>query len=193
MRFRLRHRLLHRLHDQRRRRTIRVADSEADHVDARRPLGGDLALELRERVRRDAFQALARFHRAPSSGMSRPRAALTFYWHRTGKQVRVEGKVERVARAEADRHWKAYRRDTQLATAALDAAIEATRRTEFVSAFAALRRRWRGKDIPRPPRWIGFRVVPDAVEFWQQRPRRLNDREVFFRTRGKWKRRWMPP
>src|SRR5947207_2811049 len=121
-----------------------------------------------------------RYSRSIARFSTRPRAALAFYWHRTGKQVRIEGKVERVARAEADRHWKAYRRDTQLATAALDAAIDATRRTEFVSAFAALRRRWRGKEIPRPPQWIGFRVVPDAVEFWRQRPRRLNDREVFF-------------
>ena len=65
VRFRLADGLLHRLDDQRRRRPVGVADAEADHVDSRRALLGDLALQLRERIRRDALQALTRFHAAP--------------------------------------------------------------------------------------------------------------------------------
>ena len=123
----------------------------------------------------------------------RPRAALAFYWHRTGKQVRVEGRVERVAIHEADRYWKSYPRETQLATLALDAHLDASSRDELVLSFAALRRRWNGKDIPRPPQWIGFRVVPDAYAFWQSRPHRLNDREIYTRSKGRWARRWLAP
>ena len=124
---------------------------------------------------------------------ARPRAAVVFYWHRTAKQVRIEGRVELVTRAEADRHWKTYPRDTQLATLALDTALEATRRTELVETFTSLRRRWRGKEIPRPARWVGYRILPEVVAFWEERAHRLNELEVFFRARGGWKKRWMPP
>jgi pyridoxamine 5'-phosphate oxidase len=124
---------------------------------------------------------------------ARPRAALVFYWHRTGKQVRVEGRIARVSRGEADAHWRRYARDTQLATLALDANMAATRRSELVSSFVALKRYWREKKIPRPASWIGYRLTPDAYAFWHSRAHRLNDGEVFYRVRRGWKRRWFPP
>jgi pyridoxamine 5'-phosphate oxidase len=123
----------------------------------------------------------------------RPRAALVFYWHRTGKQVRVEGGVARVAREEADAYWRSYPRDTQLATLALDANVAATRRRDLVSSFAALSRYWRGKAIPRPVHWVGYRLTPDAYGFWHSRAHRLNDGEIFVRVKRGWKRRWLPP
>jgi pyridoxamine 5'-phosphate oxidase len=124
---------------------------------------------------------------------ARPRAALVFYWHRTGKQVRVEGRIAPVSRREADAYWRTYPRDTQLATLALDANLAATRRSELLSSFAVLERHWRGEKIPRPSTWIGHRLTPDSYGFWHSRAHRLNDGEVFFRARGVWKRRWSPP
>jgi pyridoxamine 5'-phosphate oxidase len=123
----------------------------------------------------------------------RPRASAVFYWHPIGKQVRVEGRVERVASVEADRNWETYPRQTQLATLALDAQLAATRRDELVASYAALVERWRGKPIPRPRDWIGIRIVPDAFAFWRRRPLRLNDFEIVFRARGRWVSRWQPP
>jgi hypothetical protein len=80
VRLRLAHGLLHRLHDQRRRRPVRISDPKADHVDSSRALGGDLALELRERVRRDALQAFTCSHELrhprPLAGTLADRAAL---------------------------------------------------------------------------------------------------------------------
>jgi pyridoxamine 5'-phosphate oxidase len=124
---------------------------------------------------------------------ARPRAALVFYWHRTGKQVRVEGRVTQVTRVEADSYWRKYPHDTQLATLALDANVAASRRVELVSSFAALRRYWRGKKIQRPVNWVGYRLTPDSYAFWHSRAHRLNDGEIFFRTKGRWRRRWLPP
>jgi len=124
---------------------------------------------------------------------ARPRAALVFYWHQTGKQVRVEGRVTSVTREEADADWRRYPRDTQLATLALDANVAATRRRELVSSFAALSRYWRGKQIRRPANWVGYRLTPDSYAFWHSRAHRLNDGEIFFRAKGSWRRRWLPP
>jgi pyridoxamine 5'-phosphate oxidase len=124
---------------------------------------------------------------------ARPRAALVFYWHRTRKQVRVEGSVARVPGEEADAYWRTYSRDTQLATLALDANLSASRRRDLVSSFAKLSRYWRGKKIRRPVSWVGYRLTPDAYAFWHTRAHRLNDGEIFFRAKGSWRQRWLPP
>jgi pyridoxamine 5'-phosphate oxidase len=122
---------------------------------------------------------------------TRPRAALVFYWHRTRKQVCVEGRVRRVAREEADAYWRRYSRDAQLATVALDANLGATRRRDLVSSFVTLRRRWRDKKIPRPANWVGYRLTPDCYTFWHSRAHRVNDDEIFYRAGGRWRRRWL--
>ena len=98
-----------------------------------------------------------------------------------------------MARDEADAYWRKYPRDTQLATLALDANIAARRRSELVSSFATLSRYWRGKKIPRPVHWVGYRLTPDSYAFWHSRAHRLNDGEIFFRAHGSWKRRWLAP
>jgi len=123
----------------------------------------------------------------------RPRASIVFYWQAIGKQIRIEGRTERVPPGEADRQWRKYSRETQLATLALDRELSATHRNALVATYAALARQWRGKPIPRPPDWIGIRIVADAYAFWRQRPHRLNDYEIVYRARGRWVKRWQPP
>ena len=101
------------------------------------------------------------------------------YWTELQRQVLVEGAVERLATEESDGYWATRPRGSQLGAGA--------RRQVSVLASAPSSRRHAGgrqrypDEVPRPERWGGFRVSPDAVEFWQGRPDRLHDREHFLR------------
>ena len=104
-----------------------------------------------------------------------PRAALTFHWP-PDRQVRVAGRVERLAAEECDAYWDSRPRGSQLGA-------WASRQSEVVESRAALERRlselereMAGGPVPRPPFWGGFRVRPDSVEFWHHRDDRLHDR-----------------
>jgi pyridoxamine 5'-phosphate oxidase len=116
-----------------------------------------------------------------------PYAALVFHWQPLGRQVRVEGRVVQVADAEADAYWATRPRDSQLGGAASTQSAPIASRAALLARWHALARRLRGKPVPRPPHWTGFRVTPEVIEFWTQRPYRMHDREVFRRWRGKWK------
>ncbi|MDX2165966.1 MAG: pyridoxamine 5'-phosphate oxidase [Deltaproteobacteria bacterium] len=115
-----------------------------------------------------------------------PRAALVFHWQPLGRQVRVEGRVTMVSAAEADAYWASRPRESQLGGAASDQSAPVAGRAALLARWRALARRYRDAAVPRPPHWTGYRVVPDAIEFWTLRPYRLHDRELFTRTRGGW-------
>jgi pyridoxamine 5'-phosphate oxidase len=107
-----------------------------------------------------------------------PRAALVFLWD--GRQVRVEGEVERVPDDENDRHWR--RAEAKRALAAFD-------QSRPVASRAELERRYRSvpEDPPRPAFWVGYRVVPETIEFWELSPEDdVNDRFRFDRIPGGW-------
>jgi pyridoxamine 5'-phosphate oxidase len=122
-----------------------------------------------------------------------PRAALTFYWAPLGRQVRVAGRVEAVSPAEADAYWATRPRASRLAALASRQSARLGSRTALEARWRGLRRRYRGRPVPRPPTWTGFRVVPDAIEFWTHRAHRLHDRELFLRTRRGWRRLRLQP
>jgi pyridoxamine 5'-phosphate oxidase len=122
-----------------------------------------------------------------------PHAALAFYWNRLGKQVRIEGRVEAVSAAEADAYWATRPRASRLAALASQQSAPLASRTALDARWRRLRRRYRGKPVPRPPGWTGFRVVPETIEFWTHRARRLHDRELFVRRRKGWTRRLLQP
>jgi pyridoxamine 5'-phosphate oxidase len=122
-----------------------------------------------------------------------PRASLAFYWDDMLKQVRVDGHVEPVAPAEVDAYWTTRPRESQLAARASRQSATLARHADLWARWETLRHRYRGRDVPRPASWVGYRVVPDAIEFWTHRDHRLHERELYVRTRHGWKRRLLQP
>jgi pyridoxamine 5'-phosphate oxidase len=122
-----------------------------------------------------------------------PRASLAFYWDALLRQVRAEGRIEPVAPAEVDAYWTTRPRESQLAARASRQSATLASRAQLLARWETLRHKYRDKDIPRPVGWVGYRLLPDAIEFWTHRDHRLHERELFTRTRGGWKRTLLQP
>jgi pyridoxamine 5'-phosphate oxidase len=115
-----------------------------------------------------------------------PRAALLFHWKSLRRQVRIEGSVERVSDAEANTYFATRSRDSQLGAWASDQSRPLDRRATFEQRFDEMRQRYEGADVPRPPHWGGYRVIPERIEFWTDRPYRLHERRLFARSADRW-------
>jgi len=115
-----------------------------------------------------------------------PNAALLFHWKSLRRQVRVEGPVEAVADEEADAYFASRGRDSQLGAWASDQSRPLDLRATFEARFQEMSARFDGGDVPRPPRWSGFRVVPERIEFWSDRAHRLHERRLFTRSGSNW-------
>jgi pyridoxamine 5'-phosphate oxidase len=125
-----------------------------------------------------------------------PQAALLFHWPRVrqGVQVRIEGQVQLVSDVDADAYFASRPRVSQLGAWASKQSETLESRAAFAERLAQVERQFDGRAVARPPRWTGFRVVPDTIEFWMGAEFRLHEREIYTRdAAGDWSRRMLYP
>jgi pyridoxamine 5'-phosphate oxidase len=122
-----------------------------------------------------------------------PRAALVFHWWELGRQVRVEGLVEQVAAHESEEYWETRPRQSRIAAWASPQSRALPDRQALDKLYAISAAGFAGDDVPLPPFWGGYRVVPDAVEFWVHREDRLHDRVRYTRSGREWRRERLAP
>jgi pyridoxamine 5'-phosphate oxidase len=115
-----------------------------------------------------------------------PHAALLFHWKSLRRQVRIEGPIEEVSATEADAYFASRSRESQVGAWASDQSRPLDCRETFETRCEEVRTRFEGSDVPRPPRWTGFRVTPVLIEFWTDRSHRLHERRLFTQKGSSW-------
>jgi pyridoxamine 5'-phosphate oxidase len=115
-----------------------------------------------------------------------PRAAFVFHWPAIERQVRAEGVIQKVTRAESDRYFKSRPRESRLSAWASPQSSEIPDRAFLEREYARIHARYSGSPVPRPSFWGGFRLIPHRIEFWEGQPFRLHDRVCFVRRGRGW-------
>ena len=119
--------------------------------------------------------------------LAHPKAALCFHWPPLEIQVRVEGAVTKVADEEADAYFATRQRLSQIGAWASLQSEPIEHPTDLEERVAKYEKEFEGKQVPRPKHWSGFRVAPERMEFWKNRPNRLHERHLYVRQDGGWK------
>jgi pyridoxamine 5'-phosphate oxidase len=124
-----------------------------------------------------------------------PAAALVFHWKSSNRQIRVRGPVEKVTAKEADEYFATRPKQAQIGAWASKQSSPLESRLAFEKAVAIYAAKYALGEVPRPPYWAGYRIVPLQIEFWQDRPFRLHDRVEFRRAAadGAWTKQRLYP
>ncbi len=123
-----------------------------------------------------------------------PWVALTFWWDPLGYQVRIEGRAEKTSPAESDAYFAQRPRGNQLGAWASEQSRPIPAYQELLERLRHFEKEFAARPVPRPPHWGGYRVVPEAIEFWTNRENRLHERVLYERSAdGGWRLRWLAP
>jgi len=118
--------------------------------------------------------------------ISNTNASLTFHWKSLRKQVRIEGKANKVTNKEADEYFNSRPLQSKIGAWASNQSSELSDRQELIDKFSLYKKQFQQNSIKRPSYWTGFRVSPNLIEFWKDMPFRLHDRIEFKKINSKW-------
>jgi pyridoxamine 5'-phosphate oxidase len=122
-----------------------------------------------------------------------PYAAASFLWLELERQVRIEGNVEQISEEESDEYFQNRPRDSQIGAWSSDQSKEVASRNELAELYARREKEFEGRNVPRPPYWGGYRIIPETIEFWQGGPGRIHDRILYTRVAALWTRKRLAP
>ncbi|MFM7793287.1 MAG: pyridoxamine 5'-phosphate oxidase, partial [Microcystis panniformis] len=126
--------------------------------------------------------------------IANPNAALVFWWGELQRQIRIEGTVEKISEEESDNYFCVRPWESRLGAWASNQSEVISGRDILEKRLAELQEEYAGREVPRPPHWGGFRLIPSLIEFWQGRPSRLHDRLCYYRQEdGSWQRQRLAP
>ena len=144
-------------------------------------------------VSEDGFVFFTNYNSDKAAALAQnDRSSMLFPWNELDRQVSVSGKVEKIAESESDAYFAARPRASQIAAWTSQQSQPIASRGALEAQYQATLERFDGSDVPRPPHWGGFRLVPQRIEFWQGGEDRLHDRFVYQYTNG-WNRSRLQP